>query len=113
MKIFNRSLPDYMMLIKKSAALILAILLLCKSSIKAQDVISGISDRFKQYCSNSWQEKLYVHTDRNFYLAGELFWFKIYNVAGAAHQPANQSKIAYVEILDRDNKPVMQAKVAL
>ncbi len=63
--------------------------------------------------NNSHQEKMYVHTDKNFYLAGELLWFKIYNVDGAQYQPADLSKIAYVEILDKDNKPVMQAKIAL
>lgn len=79
----------------------------------AQDVTTAIPERFKQYTNSHQQEKLYVHTDKNFYLAGELLWFKIYNVDGARYQPVDLSKIAYVEILDRDNKPVMQAKIAL
>jgi hypothetical protein len=54
-----------------------------------------------------------VHTDKNFYLAGELLWFKIYNVDGALYQPVDLSKVAYVEILDKENKPVMQAKIEL
>lgn len=79
----------------------------------AQDAFAAIPERFKQYNSSTQQEKLYVHTDKSFYLAGELLWFKIYNVDGARHQPADLSKIAYVEILDKENKPVMQAKIHL
>lgn len=88
------------------------LLLLCLQT-NAQDAVTAIPERFKQYNSSHQQEKLYVHTDKNFYLAGELLWFKIYNVDGARYQPVNLSKIAYVEILDRENKPVMQAKIAL
>jgi hypothetical protein len=59
------------------------------------------------------QEKLYVHTDKNFYLAGEIVWFKVYYVDGDFHRPLDLSKIAYVEILDKTNKPLMQAKIHL
>lgn len=58
-------------------------------------------------------EKLYVHTDKNFYLAGEIMWFKVYYVDGTFNKPLDLSKIAYIEILDRTNKSVMQAKTAL
>lgn len=96
-----------------SVLLILAILLLFKKQTHAQDMATAIPERFKQYCNNVHAEKMYVHTDKNFYLAGELMWFKIYNVDASLYQPADLSKIAYVEILDKDNKPVMQAKVQL
>ncbi|HEY6503682.1 MAG TPA: hypothetical protein VIZ28_06910 [Chitinophagaceae bacterium] len=58
-------------------------------------------------------EKLYLHADKNFYLAGEIIWFKIYYADGSTHQPGNISKVAYAEILDRNNKPVLQAKIPL
>src|SRR5689334_2937589 len=96
-----------------STVFILALLQLFTIATNAQETFTAIPERFKQYNSNHQQEKLYVHTDKNFYLAGELLWFKIYNVDGAQYQPVDLSKIAYVEILDRDNKPVMQAKIAL
>jgi hypothetical protein len=105
MKIFNR--------IKRSTVLTLALLLLYKMQTNAQDAFTAIPEQFKKYCNSTPQEKLYVHTDKNFYLAGELLWFKVYNVNGAAYQPVDLSKIAYIEILDKENKPVMQAKIAL
>src|SRR5688500_646714 len=79
----------------------------------AQDIAEAIPDRFKQYQKLSFQEKMYVHTDKSFYLAGEIIWFKVYNVDGTFHQPSNLSKVAYLEVLDNDNKPVMQGKIAL
>jgi hypothetical protein len=94
-------------------SIVFASLLLFITKINAQDAFTAIPERFKQYSNCSHLEKLYVHTDKNFYLAGELLWFKIYNVDGAQYQPADLSKIAYVEILDKDNKPVMQAKISL
>ena len=105
MKLFNQ--------IHISTALILALLFLHNKHTNAQDVLAGIPNRFKQYCTWNSPEKLYVHTDKNCYLAGELLWFKIYNVDGALFQPVDLSKIAFIEILDKDNKPVMQAKIAL
>jgi hypothetical protein len=58
-------------------------------------------------------EKVFVHTDKSFYLAGELMWFKVYDVDGVFQKPLDLSKIAYLELLGTDQKPVMQAKVAL
>jgi hypothetical protein len=93
--------------------LLLAILLLFKKQTHAQEPLTAVPGQFKQYCNNMHLEKMYVHTDKNFYLAGELMWLKIYNVDGALYQPADLSKIAYVEILDKENKPVMQTKIRL
>lgn len=59
------------------------------------------------------EEKIYVHTDKEFYLAGEIMWFKAYTVDATSHIPLSLSKIAYVEILSKEQRPVAQAKIAL
>ena len=69
--------------------------------------------QFTGFSKRSIQEKVFVHTDKEFYLAGEIVWYKIYYMDGAFHQPLDLSKIAYVEILDQGNKPVMQGKNAI
>ncbi len=69
--------------------------------------------QFTNYQSKVLQEKLFLHTDKEFYLAGEILWFKLYYVEGSTHRPLDISKIAYVEVLDRDKKPVLQTKVSL
>ncbi len=59
------------------------------------------------------QEKIYVHTDRTFYIAGEIMWFKIYCVEASTHQLVDLSKVAYIELLDSTHKPIAQAKIPL
>lgn len=80
----------------------------------AQDeTLKNIQQQFEKISAQPAQEKLYVHTDKNFYLAGEIIWFKIYYVDGTTHRPFNLSKVAYVEIVDKGQKPVAQAKIAI
>ncbi|MFT3825767.1 MAG: hypothetical protein QM731_17740 [Chitinophagaceae bacterium] len=80
---------------------------------QAQVNNTGIQQQFDYYRKTTLAEKIYVHTDKNFYLAGEILWWKLYYVDGVFHKPIDVSKVAYVEILDAKNKPVMQAKAAL
>jgi hypothetical protein len=76
-------------------------------------ILPEVKNRFEAYQRTALQEKLYVHTNKNFYLTGEILWFKIYNVEGTFNRPLDLSKVAYVEILSADHTPVMQAKIAL
>ncbi len=58
-------------------------------------------------------ERVFVHTDKEFYLAGEIIWFKLYVVDAASNRQSALSKVAYVEIISNDQHPVLQAKIAL
>jgi hypothetical protein len=58
-------------------------------------------------------EKIFLHSDRSFYLCGEIIWFKAYLVNAASNKPFSLSKVAYVEILDKTNQPVLQDKIAM
>jgi len=88
-------------------------LLVCSCLFSQNTVETAIRDAFNQYRSGYLQEKLYVHTDKNFYVPGEICWFRIYDVDASFHRPLNISKIAYVELLDRSNNSVLQEKVSL
>jgi hypothetical protein len=90
-------------------------LFLIFNRVRAQNnmVETNIRNTFNQYSSGYIQEKLYVHTDKNFYLPGEILWFRIYDVDASFHHPVDISKLAYVELLDKSNKPVLQEKVSL
>jgi hypothetical protein len=79
----------------------------------AQTDYAAIQNRFTQYREKAIQEKIFVHTDKEFYLAGEIVWFSLFYVEGTTHKPLDLSKVAYVELIDKDNKPAMQAKIAL
>jgi hypothetical protein len=76
-------------------------------------ILPEVKSRFEAYQRTALQEKLYVHTNKNFYLTGEILWFKVYNVDGTFNRPFDLSKVAYIEVLSADHTPVMQAKIAL
>lgn len=96
----------------KLRATFCALLLFC--AVANSQVTTGkLEDQFNRYGAAVLQEKLYVHVDRNFYLAGDIIWCKLYVVDATLHQPLDVSKVAYVEVLNESNTPVMQAKMAL
>ncbi|MES2417714.1 MAG: hypothetical protein V4541_05970 [Bacteroidota bacterium] len=76
-------------------------------------VLKTVQTAFESYRQNVFQEKMFVHTDKEQYIAGELLWFKAYNVDAATGLPADLSKLAYIELIDRNNQPVIQTKIEL
>ncbi len=78
-------------------------------SVEPASMISG----FTSYSQKNLQEKIYIHTDKDLYLPGEIVWFKAYEVGAARNIPLDFSKIVYTEILDQDNNAVLQAKNAI
>lgn len=74
---------------------------------------TGIEAKFEAYRKSDLQEKLFVQTNKAFYVAGEVLWFKIFDINGATNTPFDFSQVAYVELLDKSNIPVLQTKVAL
>ncbi len=78
-------------------------------SAAPESMVSG----FTSYSQKNLQEKVYIHTDKDLYLPGEIIWFKAYKVGAAENTPIDFSKIVYTEILDQNNSPVLQAKTAI
>ncbi|MGB8192155.1 MAG: hypothetical protein WCF67_09565, partial [Chitinophagaceae bacterium] len=89
------------------------LLLLAYPPLYAQQPVEDLKQQFAAFQQLAPQEKLFVHTDKNFYLTGETIWFKLYHVDAGSHKTSDISKVAYVEILNHEAKPVMQVKVGL
>jgi hypothetical protein len=90
--------------------LLLPVVLGCVAQI---DSSQELLHQFDVYRKQVLQEKLFVHTDKSVYSVGEILWFKIYDVDAFFHMPLGVSSVAYVEILDKNNKPILQEKLAL
>jgi len=73
----------------------------------------NIQAAFDQYRTRFIQEKLFIHTDKDTYISREICWFRIYYTDVFYNRPALVSKIAYIELLDKNNLPVLQQKVSL
>ena len=75
--------------------------------------LNQIEASIESYNIKHLPEKLYAHTDKSVYLNNEICWFKIYTLDGFFHQPLSLNKVAYIELLDANNQPVLQEKVGL
>lgn len=76
-------------------------------------VMQEVQNSFSLYKQSALQEKVFVHTDKTAYLPGEIMWLKVFCVDGNDHKPLNLSKVVYVEILDNNQSPLAQAKIAM
>ncbi|HZZ76394.1 MAG TPA: hypothetical protein VFE04_10725, partial [Puia sp.] len=47
------------------------------------------------------KEKIYLQTDKPFYISGEILWFKSYVVDASRNKFFPLSKVVYVEVLSR------------
>lgn len=61
--------------------------------------------------ANDYRERIYLQTDKQLYLAGELLWLKIY-LTDAKGNPTSLSKVGYVELLDETSAQI-QVKVEI
>lgn len=96
-----------------SASLAAALGLLPPGAARAQAPADSLAPQLRRYDRQTLTEQLFVHHDRPAYAAGETMWLKVYAVDGTAHRPLAMSKVAYVELLDPSQRPVLQAKLAL
>jgi len=78
-----------------------------------QDFLNAVTDKFEKYCNSVPWEEIYVHTDRQEYIAGEDVWFSVYLIDRQTAKPSGSSKIAYFEILNAENRPVVQKRISL
>ena len=96
-----------------SQAGMLCILLCVCIAVSAQKTFEGIAKSFDDYRIQNLQEKIFVHTDKAFYMAGEIIWYKVYITDAHVNRPLDMSKVCYVELLNKEHKPVFQAKLAM
>ena len=63
--------------------------------------------------SNYESEKIFVHTDRDFYAAGDTIWLKSYIFEANTHDLSQKSKVLYLLLQNQHNKIICQSKVAI
>lgn len=86
------------------------------SSSYSQDekiMIDFLTKKFTDYIEAVPREEIYIQTDREDFTAGENIWLKIYLIDRRRMKPSERSKIAYVELLNYENRPVVQKKFLL
>jgi hypothetical protein len=96
------------MKIKAIIASLATLSLLSTSFVSTKPVIEQITAVLKKFTEEFPQEKVYLHTDRPYYLAGETIWFKAYLTAGSFHQLSPLSKTIYVELINERKEIIHQ-----
>lgn len=66
---------------------------------------------FSQQIKAFPQEKIYLHTDKSYYVAGETIWFRTHLADAAVHVPATVSRYVYVELIDPLDSVLMRVKL--
>ncbi len=92
--------------------IIFLLLLLCSLANRAQTFVSdSIISRSLQQCRLLPQEKLYVHTDKPAYIAGEKVWLRVHLVDGSTHVPTEVSRYVYIELWNSFMELVKRVKL--
>lgn len=58
--------------------------------------------QFKALQENLPRERIYLHTDRQWYVYGDRIWFSVYLTAGSMNAPSLLSRVVYVELYSPD-----------
>lgn len=91
----------------KQLKYIYLLLLSVPFGLKAQ-VEFKIDSVLQWYYKNYPQEKVYVHTDKDYYIAGQSLWLSIYALSYGT--PSDLSKIVYVQLINSEGNIVLQGK---
>lgn len=87
--------------------------LVCWSGLSAQpsETPPAFQKCFQSHRHYAFQEKVYLHTDKSAYVAGEKIWFRAYRTDATTHIPDVYSKYVYVELFNDRNELVERLKV--
>ncbi len=92
--------------------LLLCLLLFFNVGIYAQDrFTSNLTAYFTSLWENMPQEKVYLHTDKPYYSAGEDIWFKAYVINASTHLPNAKSNFVYVELINSFDSVLVRVKI--
>jgi hypothetical protein len=72
-----------------------------------------LRQKFLNYITSVPREEIYIHSDRDEYISGEDLWFNIYLIDRQSFKPSSGSKIAYFELLNPENRPIVQKRILL
>ncbi len=92
--------------------LIAFIALISFYNVEAQQAIPArVLNNYTTLKSYTPNEHITIITDRDKYVPGDMMWFNVFNLN--ADSLSNLSKVGYVEVIDNNNQPVLQAKINL
>ena len=72
------------------------------SNISEDPFIKEIDSKTNLHNNYNPIEKVFLHTDKDLFSAGETIWYSPYVVLGPYHQPSNGSNVIHVDLIAPD-----------
>jgi hypothetical protein len=88
----------------------LFVLFLSAVCARAQTADSALANLYKQLMIFP-QEKIYIQTDRPYYLAGETVFYRLFLLDACTHAPFPASRYVYVELIDQGGSVEVRQKL--
>jgi len=79
-----------------------------EANVSIEEELAGY---FEQQLNLFPQEKIYLHTDKPYYLSGERIWFRAHLADAATHYPVSYSRYVYVELINPLDTVVVRVKI--
>ena len=98
-------------MMKLTPVLLILIGFLAKEEKSFASIPDSIFNRTVKQALLLPQEKVYLHTDRESYIAGENIWMRAYVVDGITHVPSRLSRYVYVTLQNPFLEKVLQVKL--
>jgi hypothetical protein len=73
--------------------------------------LDSLKTYFNRQLATYPQEKIYLHTDKPYYVSGERIWFRAHLTDAVLHRPAIASRYVYVELIDPADVVIRRIKI--
>jgi TonB-dependent Receptor Plug Domain len=80
-------------------------------SEEGKSITEKILLQLEKYRLNTPQEKLYLHFDKPYYMAGETMWFKGYLFDGSSHVIDSVSRVVYMDLVSETTGKIIANRV--
>jgi hypothetical protein len=78
---------------------------------KGVDPVDKIVTALQRWNDTNPQEKVYLHTDKPYYVVGDTIWFKAYITIGNKHQLSAMSGAVYVDLITESDSLAVSLKL--
>ena len=77
---------------------------------EGESLTEKIIAKLEKYRVSTPQEKVYLHFDKPYYMAGETMWFKGYLFDGTLHKIDSVSRVMYVDLIDETQGKIIASR---
>jgi TonB-dependent SusC/RagA subfamily outer membrane receptor len=83
----------------------------CFARAQSNTPADAVLSNLKKQAKDAPVEKVYLHTNKAWYGAGDTIWFKGYTVLGGKHRPSLLSNVLYVQLINKSNAIISNIKL--